>query len=300
MSEARALRRLFLNFLASAEAAQTCTSDRSKQWGPSEFALQKELREAKKRVDGALRGGEEVDASGALRALQALVGEGNRYLSSQEAGVVVVEAIGNVARYVSRVLSLLGLTSHEARWRQGKGGENGYGYATPQELAAALVEFRSRVRGAALAVAVKGEEGGEGERLPWRLLAMCDEMRDGSMAGLGLMVKDGSPAVWRLEGKKRLSLPLGPSSSAQEQSPSPAPLSPPVSKSPTAVRVPLQALFKQGVHAGQFSAFDAQGVPTHDAEGKELSKRLRAKLERKWERHRLRLSAVQERGEEGV
>jgi cysteinyl-tRNA synthetase len=40
-------------------------------------------------------------------------------------------------------------------------------------------------------------------------------------------------------------------------------------------------LFKVGPYAGQFQRFDEKGLPTHDAEGKELSKSLRKKLEKK-------------------
>lgn len=48
-------------------------------------------------------------------------------------------------------------------------------------------------------------------------------------------------------------------------------------------RIPPDQLFKQGPHEGKFSQFDATGVPTHDAEGKEVSKGQRKKLEKLWQ-----------------
>lgn len=39
-------------------------------------------------------------------------------------------------------------------------------------------------------------------------------------------------------------------------------------------------MFKQGQYEGKFTQFDSNGIPTHDSEGKEVSKGLRKKLEK--------------------
>jgi cysteinyl-tRNA synthetase len=51
-------------------------------------------------------------------------------------------------------------------------------------------------------------------------------------------------------------------------------------------RIPPDQLFKQGPHEGKFSQFDVNGLPTHDAEGKEVSKGQRKKLEKLWQDHK--------------
>lgn len=246
------------------------------------------MDEARAAVDVALRS-DDVDTPEALRALQGLVGAGNRYLLQQQQqqgeGGAVGEAVGNAARCVSRALTLLGLTSH-LHLRAPGGGE---GYASAQEVAGALVDFRARVRGLALA-ALQQQKG---EALSQRLLALCDDARDGEpWAALGLVVKDAQgakPAVWTLEAKRARSAPPAPS---PQQAPTPA-------HSPPLAAVGLRELFRQGPYEGQFSAFDAAGIPTHDAAGQPISKRLRAKLERKHAKHRGRLRPGDGQDEDG-
>jgi cysteinyl-tRNA synthetase len=42
-------------------------------------------------------------------------------------------------------------------------------------------------------------------------------------------------------------------------------------------------LFKQGEYAGQFSQYDADGIPTHTADGEEVAKSRKKKLTKEWE-----------------
>ncbi len=298
MAEARALRRVFLNFLAvarhhrgAAAADGGSCNPSSRRWGPREFALQAELDKARAAVDAALRR-DDVDTPEALRTLQALVGAGNRYLRQHGQGEGEgggTGAIENVARYVERVLSLLGLTSH----REAAGPTGSPGNASPQELAAVVVDFRARVRGAALSAVKDQDKSAAAAALPQQLLSLCDAVRDGELAALGLVLKDaqgGRPAAWSLEAKQQQQSQQSqqepqqqqPPPSASSSSSSPAP-------PPPLATVGLQELFQQGPFAGQFSAVDASGIPTHDAAGQPISKRLRAKLEKKHEKHRQRL-----------
>lgn len=47
-----------------------------------------------------------------------------------------------------------------------------------------------------------------------------------------------------------------------------------------------QEMFKIGDEAKKYSAWDEDGVPTHDAEGKEVSKNLRKSLKKDWEKQK--------------
>ena len=40
-------------------------------------------------------------------------------------------------------------------------------------------------------------------------------------------------------------------------------------------------MFTVGMYSGKFSKYDAQGIPTHNLDGSEISKRLRKKLMKK-------------------
>lgn len=46
-----------------------------------------------------------------------------------------------------------------------------------------------------------------------------------------------------------------------------------------------QDLFRLGPYHGQFSCYDEKGIPTHDKDGQEISKALRKKLEKKYQKH---------------
>jgi cysteinyl-tRNA synthetase len=48
-------------------------------------------------------------------------------------------------------------------------------------------------------------------------------------------------------------------------------------------QIPPEKLFKQGQYENKFSQFDENGIPTHDAEQKEISKGQRKKLEKLWQ-----------------
>lgn len=48
------------------------------------------------------------------------------------------------------------------------------------------------------------------------------------------------------------------------------------------IYIPPTELFRKDVHL--YSAFDADGVPTHDASGNELSKSTLKKLKKDWEK----------------
>eukprot|EP00871_Galdieria_phlegrea_P005080 jgi/Galph1/5573/GphlegSOOS_G4255.1 len=54
----------------------------------------------------------------------------------------------------------------------------------------------------------------------------------------------------------------------------------------TRSQIPPHELFKQGEWKGQFSRFDSDGIPSHDKDGKEISKSLRKKLVKEQEKQK--------------
>jgi cysteinyl-tRNA synthetase len=51
----------------------------------------------------------------------------------------------------------------------------------------------------------------------------------------------------------------------------------------------VQDFFRSSLFEGEFSAFDEKGIPTHNADGTELSKRQLNKLQKKRSTHEKRL-----------
>jgi cysteinyl-tRNA synthetase len=60
-----------------------------------------------------------------------------------------------------------------------------------------------------------------------------------------------------------------------------------------AKKIPPEQLFKQSQHEGKFSQFDSDGIPTHDFEGKEITKSQRKKLEKLWNDHKKKYQPVE-------
>lgn len=55
--------------------------------------------------------------------------------------------------------------------------------------------------------------------------------------------------------------------------------------------VPPEQMFRNQPEL--YSAFDAEGIPTLDAEGKEVSKSMQKKLKKEWEKHKKLYDAAQ-------
>lgn len=113
-----------------------------------------------------------------------------------------------------------------------------------------------------------------------RFLAECDALRDGALAAIGVRLQDSpgdtaAPAAIGLMPKEILLLALAAAAT-------------PVAKATKKQQQPIsndapvhpQEMFRHGKYQGKYSLYDDAGLPTHDAAGNELSKNLRAKLDK--------------------
>ena len=127
------------------------------------------------------------------------------------------------------------------------------------------------------------------------LLSLCDDARTGALRALGVELTDlaGGGARWRREGAEVQTLaaprppPRGdaPPSSAVSAGRDAPRASAPEEVHRDAPPLDARAWFNDGAHAGLYSAFDEDGLPTRDAAGAELSKKARKRLARKYERY---------------
>ncbi len=261
MLEARSLRRQLMNFVSLVAQLHQSSGSSTKRWEAPERALMEDLGRVEADVDTALLS---MDTPKVLRLLQALVTKGHAYQQRGGDEACVKEVLENVARYVAHVLDLFGLQS--VGTAQAASSFSPHSPSTA-DLAGALVDFRARVRAAAL------QKGGtEVSDLSQSLLRLCDDFRDQELARLGLQVKDlgAGKCHWTLE------------AAPQDAAVTPAHQA---KAAPPKATIPLAELFKQGPYLGQFAAYDAAGIPTADAQGAPLSKTLRTKLEKKHARH---------------
>jgi hypothetical protein len=201
---------------------------------------------------------------------------GNSYLSRKEQGPVepLKAVIGNMRSLLSLVgfserttRAGLGGIEHSAQSSQVIGGE--------RAVIEAMVHFRSVVRQAALEDVRNNTSSGNMKKI----LQLCDETRDSIFPKMGIQLLDGKREEaddWKIclpkfEESHTTTTEHQRSSSIDLES------------------VKLEDLFRVGQYKGMFSEFTEDGIPTLNADGSELSKRMLKKLIKKREDHRKRL-----------
>ena len=260
-----------------------------RRWGAAEHALAEQLQATRDAVRAAL--GHDFATPAALAALQSLASALRSYLppasSATAPAPVPPELVLEVARYLARTLQMLGLAqaggdysctevgraiaeldaAERAAFEPGCTGAGGGRTASEQgsevgaptvdagssaaALAGALLQFRADVRAAALQPRSTGSDGGAGG-LQQDLLRLCDELRDAALNDAGLEVEDASSGSAR------------------------AARAPKIRESGKKARADDSAVAAAAVEL--YSAYDDDGVPTHDVDGEPLSK---AKI-KKW------------------
>jgi cysteinyl-tRNA synthetase len=289
MDEARTIRQKIVRFLIEGETWIRCNEESAfdgvKKWHDEEHDLFNKV-EGSKRA-GLLALENDLDGSTFLSELIRIVDSGISYMAKRQEGPT--EAMISVLRDVRETLRLVGFTrSTTEAGLISKDPTSGENHVVGGEVALIeeLARFRSAVRQTALK-AIKGEHGDDSASLK-ELLRLSDEMRDISLPEIGLQLvdRDGNSHGERDSWKLCLPRKLGKNNDAMEShSQQAAP-----SNQFDILSIPLSDFFKVGQYEGMFSAYsDEDGMPTHNADGTEVSKRLRKKLSKKWDAHRQRL-----------
>lgn len=143
----------------------------------------------------------------------------------------------------------------------------------------ALCHFRDKVR-------AKAKEFGAKD-----LLQETDWLRDEELPRLGVRLDDiGSASKWKLcdpEELKREKAEEEEARRAKEEAARKRRKDEERKRreKEDEARIPPSEYFKLGRHRGNFSAFDEQGIPTHDHDGNTLSNSRRKKLEKEFQSH---------------
>jgi len=215
-----------------------------------------------------------------LLALVAEVGECLRAPASAQPGALVVS---DAAVAVTRMLRVLGVAEQEELGlplADEAGGGGREAQVTP--FADALVKLRDELR--AHAKRVKDTE----------LLRLCDSVRDLQLVELGVRVEDpvggATDSAWRLDEPEVLKNELVERQERQRDKERQSlanniPTKKKELEKAKLAQVPPADLFHSERHAGKFSAFSDAGLPTLDAEGKELSKSAIKAVEKELKQH---------------
>lgn len=243
------------------------------KWNPEDVELNKKYLQTKDAVHEALC--DNVNTRTALESLRELIGEANIYMANARGANRTPNRmiLKNIASYITYLLKVFGAIEVEE--------EIGFPQSTTQNVnieeavmpfLSAFAQFREDVR------TISREQKATG------ILKLCDELRDDVLPNLGVRLEDGiSPPTIKLVDrdtllkereeklKKEELKRLEKEKKKQEMEAKIA-----------QEKIPPWELFKK--ETDKYSQFDDKGIPTHDAEGKEISKGQIKKLTKLYEK----------------
>lgn len=253
----------------------------------AEIDLYKVVDRAKRRGLAALEN--DLDGSTFLSELLFIVNYGTKYIKSKNIGPV--EPMISCIADVRHLLRLVGFT--KVTTEAGKQSDNfelcsNSNKTRIDDLAKKLVQFRSKVRRIALEDRNTKENNEMSDGMK-KILALSDELRDFDLPKVGIELID-SNNIDR-EDDWRLCLPNKKTKIDQESSEG---IDDNSSESNSEsildlMSIPLTDYFRAGQYEGCFAQYLEDGLPTHNADGSEVSKRLLKKLKKKQKKHRHRL-----------
>jgi cysteinyl-tRNA synthetase len=236
------------------------------KWGDEELELNNKLFSTQESVHECLC--DNIDTRGSLDRMRELITATNTYIRRKQVakdrpdGLVLL----NVAKYLTRVLDVFGLME----------GEESVGFRTVESRGVdveqmampylmALAEFREKVR------QIARQEKAEA------ILTLCDELRNDILPNVGVRLEDheGQPPVVKLVDRETLLKEREQKMKAEEQKRIEKERKKREQAEAQAAkdaqrRIPPWELFTG--ETDKYSKFDDKGMPTHDLEGKEVSK----------------------------
>uniref|UniRef100_A0A8C2HGR9 Cysteine--tRNA ligase, cytoplasmic n=1 Tax=Cyprinus carpio TaxID=7962 RepID=A0A8C2HGR9_CYPCA len=235
------------------------------KWEAEEIELNKSFYEKKTSVHEALC--DNIDTRSALEEMRALVGQSNTYMAARRSAKLPPNRmlLQGIALYLTNMLKTFGALegAEPIGFPVGGSGQNLENTVMP--YLSVLSDFREDVRRIAR------------EKKVTELLRLCDELRDDTLPELGVRLedRDGLPTSVKLVDKETLLKEREEKKKVIAES----------------IYMAMAKLAKMKVKPSEmfrsetdkYSIFDEMGFPTHDAEGKELSKGLTKKLRKLYE-----------------
>ena len=271
MESAKVIEKLFneffLNVKASVRDARAKGRAHQEKWEAAERELHAVLLKAQAEVHEALA--DSLNYPKAMSILQSLVSSGNKYMKSGDVknGYVLRE----IAVYITKMFTIFGLIDHAGEIGFPIEGGAGSKEDTLEPYLNALSSFRDEVRRLA-------REGAPAKDL----LILSDKLRDDVLPELGVRLEDtgeGGSGLWKLEDATALRFEkeqrkLAEAERAAAKAAKAKERAEAKALKAAKAAVPPAELFKgtNAVNQEVFTQWDADGVPTHDADGEELKK----------------------------
>jgi cysteinyl-tRNA synthetase len=272
VDDAKAKEKYFKNFFGAVKSLlrQDFVAE-AQGWTEADRALWKTLLAAQEKVHASIL--DNFKTYEAIQWLVDLVLECNKYLTTAAAADgnnppkhVLVQ---KVALYVTKILRVFGAVQGN---EQIGFGENSSGGESKEDVVApfvdAFVDFRENVRKAA-----KNKASGPGD-----FLQHCDDVRDNTLAALGIRVEDSTEtSVWKMDDPETIRKEVeekrqkAAEAAAKKQQKKLETLENDLVKA-NAAKVSPAEFFKTGVNADKWGSYDNDGKPLTTKEGEPLSK----------------------------
>ncbi|XP_047219165.1 cysteine--tRNA ligase, cytoplasmic isoform X1 [Girardinichthys multiradiatus] len=256
--------------------APTDLTGRFEKWEAAEVELNNSFYNRKSAVHKALC--DNVDTRTAVEEMRVLVSHSNSYIAGRKSSKLRPNRLllESIATYLTNMLKIFGAIEGSDPIGFPVGGQTVDLESTVMPYLAVLSDFRENVRKIAR------------EQKVTPLLQLCDVIRDDTLPELGVRLEDyeGQPTVVKLVDKETLLKEKEEKKKMEEEK---------KRKKEEAARkkqeqemaklakmkIPPCEMFRS--EPDKYSRFDETGFPTHDAEGKELSKGQAKKLRKLYE-----------------
>ncbi|XP_060768022.1 cysteine--tRNA ligase, cytoplasmic isoform X2 [Neoarius graeffei] len=248
------------------------------KWEAEEIDLNESFYEKKERVHEALC--DNIDTRTALEEMRALVGQSNTYMAARKSAKLLPNRmlLQSIAHYLTNMFKTFGAIegTEPIGFPVGRNDQNVDLESTVMPYLKVLSDFREGVRKIAR------------EQKVTEVLQLCDAVRDDILPELGVRLEDheGLPTVVKLVDRETLLKERDEKKKLEEEK---------RKKKEEAARkkqeqemaklakmkIPPSEMFRS--ETDKYSSFDESGFPTHDAEGKEISKGQTKKLRKLYE-----------------
>ena len=265
MPEASEKDRQFNEFFLTVKVAlRNNTNDKPQFWSKNDFKMYDTLNEYQSKIHKSLC--DNLDTPAVIMYLGELVTAANAYMKNE--AELKLTLLIKVANYINLILQCFGVI-----------GDAPLGFASQKDTAVdeeqaitPLMNVLSKFRDDVKATASVG---------PKEIFKLCDQLRDNVLPELGIRLEDkgkDQPAIWKKEDSEKLKSEL--KAKEEEKKKKEDEKKKKAADELKKKMTPAKELFKQ--MPDKYSLFDAEGMPTHDAKGKELSKEIINKLKKEY------------------
>ncbi|XP_038054512.1 cysteine--tRNA ligase, cytoplasmic-like [Patiria miniata] len=256
----------FLNVKAILRDAPSSGPEAFEKWNQPELDLNEKFETCRSKVNEALC--DSVDTKMALESMRALIGQCNVYMQERRAAKAPPNRrlLQNAAVYITKMLRVFGAIEGDEPigFPMSGAAQNVNVEETVMPYLQVLSEFREQVRQTAR------------QQKAVDILKLCDALRDDILPDLGVRLEDREEgaAVVKLVDKETIlrERQLAKQQAEEKQRKKEEAKRKEQEKQAAKDaqrRIPPSQMFLQ--ETSKYSAFDDKGMPTHDAEGKELS-----------------------------